>query len=110
MQLVICDYGFLVRIILCTMCKLYIHACVYKHGNNCMSTQLYRLRGGIVRENLTYSRISVMGMFCTATDFSVHRNGLQILFYFDDTSATVNDIEVVNYLGSHNNVHELGRL
>lgn len=35
--------------------------------------------------------------------FSVHRNGLQILFYFDD-------IEVVNNLGSHKKVHKLGKL
>ena len=34
--------------------------------------------------------------------FSVHRNGLQILFYFDD-------IEVVN-LGSRKKAHKLGRL
>ena len=33
--------------------------------------------------------------------FSVHRNGLQILLYFDD-------IEVVNNLGSHKKVHKLG--
>ena len=32
--------------------------------------------------------------------FSVHRNGLQILLYFDD-------IKVVNNLGSHK-VHKLG--
>ena len=32
--------------------------------------------------------------------FSMHRNGLQIL-YFDD-------IEVVNNLGSHKKVHKLG--
>lgn len=35
--------------------------------------------------------------------FSVHKNGLQILLYFDD-------IEVVNNLGSHKKVHKLGEL
>ena len=35
--------------------------------------------------------------------FSVHRNGLQILFYFDG-------IEVVNNLGSHKKVHKFGKL
>ena len=35
--------------------------------------------------------------------FSIHRNGLQILLYFDD-------IEVVNNLGSHQKVLKLGKL
>ena len=41
--------------------------------------------------------------FCdgrASKDYSLFRNGLQILLYFDD-------IEVFNYLGSHK-VHKLG--